>query len=256
MNCKSRDAMRTKLFMSNPDPTSRTTVIAICAATSTLRKCGGRLVVTPGGESFSALLMPDRALTRAGTRPNRSPVTIDISAVKVSVPRSMPISAIAHTSRRRTHGRQGADTDPCDDDTEDSAEERKQEALGQELTDYSAAPGAQGRAHRHLRPAHEPTREQQPGEVGTGHQQHQRNRRFEREEPFSGPAEHGFTDRFDADAPPAMPIRVLLASRAAMMSMSDCACSMVTLVFQASRHHEEALEVGNRAGWSTASGIQ
>ena len=77
------------------------------------------------------------------------------------------------------------DTPVPDEQPGDPAGEPEHEALGQRLSGQPCASGTDGRAHRHLAPAPGRSGEQQVGDVHTGDQEHERDRRQQQEQ--SGP---------------------------------------------------------------------
>ena len=103
----------------------------------------------------------------------------------------------AREIRGREHGHGGGQRD-ADDDAERAAEERDDEAFGEELTHQAAASRAERGAHRQLAAARAAAREEQIGEVGARDQQHQRDARGQHHQRRPHSHRHLFHERADA----------------------------------------------------------
>ena len=174
---------------------------------------------------------PDSAPTRStGARPKAMPVSAGQRRSRTAARAGRPsacsaIGSVAGTSRAQQRHR-----DDGDRDAERAADAGQQQALGHQLADQALAAGAHRRAHGQLAAALERAGEQQVRQVGAGDQQHARRPRRQREQQQPRLL-RDLVARAGSRAAPSVLVLfrdTAAPARAAITSISACACSSVT----------------------------
>ena len=163
----------TNVRTSRPALTSSTTPIATSPTTSRLRARRPRPPATARvPDSASAACTSTRLACSAGTRPKTTLVTSATSSVIAST-RHVELHGIAERKHVGAQLDERAQHAPADDEAERAAAERQQRALDQQLPDDGAPSAAERHARGDLARARARAREQQPGDVDAGDEQHE-----------------------------------------------------------------------------------
>ena len=158
--------------MSRPAPISSTTASAISETTRIPRVRTMRPPTTDRAPPcLTASIKSTFEAWSAGTRPNNRLVASDTTKVKARTPPSMPLS-VPRTTVSRTQRHQRARAPEGEQASGSACDKREQQALGDQLPDDPAAPGAERRANSNLARAGRRLPQEQRGGVGTGDQQH------------------------------------------------------------------------------------
>ena len=158
-----------RLRRNSPVAHSRTSDMAICATTRTLR----RLQMRPGRASASSPLRPlammGRAAAHAGARPNSRPAAdAEERRCRAALANRRVTVRSRGTGAGRRNAAKAAGGPERKHDAEQAAAEGQQHAFRQHLAQQVAARGAQGEPHGHLAPAAGGLRQRQVGHVGAG----------------------------------------------------------------------------------------
>ena len=181
---RSRVTSATKLRSSSPAPVSSTSASATCVTASAACPRLARSRPKPPAEAPVSLRVragSTRDQASAGAVPNSRPATTDTMTANASTAPSTPTSASPGTLRGASTGaaraipRRHGESDRPAGDTQD-------DALGQQLADDPAPPGAERAPDGQLPPPPDPARQQQTGHVGARHQQHQPRGRGQHQE--------------------------------------------------------------------------
>jgi hypothetical protein len=98
------------------------------------------------------------------------------------------------------HTEERANSHDAENAARGRARQGQQDAFGEELADDASASGADGDADGDLPAACHGAGQQQVGDVGAGDQQHETDRAHQTQKRGAHIADHGFTERIDAEA--------------------------------------------------------
>ena len=153
--------------------------------------------------SLSVVLRSGREAPMAGKSPKRMPVRRETPRVKRRTRQSRPTAAPFSPMRGRSAGRDGeqrAHAGVAEDEAEDAAGEREDDAFGEQLADDAGAAGAHGGADGEFTLAAGGADEEEIGDVGAGDEQDEADGSEEDEERGARVADDGVAERLDAEA--------------------------------------------------------
>ena len=197
---------RRKLLASRPADTSRTSVSATSATTSTDR-AGARAVPRSPPASLSALTASVLDACHAGSNPKRTPVASDATTLTIATVPSTP----TESARGRPAGNSCTSTlishDPASR-SDRAADRAKNEALDQQLTHQVRARGAKRRSNRQLAPPAGGPRDQQARDVRARDEQDEPDRSLQQQQRAAHVADEILAQRHEDDIARAARIRM------------------------------------------------
>jgi hypothetical protein len=129
--------------------------------------------------------------------------------------------------QRRQHGEQQRGQPSAEHQAGGAADAEQHHRLGQQLTDQSAAGGADREPHRDFAPARRRSREQHPGEIDTGNQQHQADDGHQNGQESAHHRDAAGNDRRRPQRQPAVAERVGILARERLADRADLGSRLV-----------------------------
>ena len=165
-----------KLRSNRPPPTSSTTAMASCAATSAPKIRRSRWPVDTRAPSLSACPRGRRESSRAGRQAAQQRRHDGQGGREQQNPRVNP-DLVQARQRRRRESHERARQPHGEHQAEDAAKHRQERRFGEQLPDEPSAAGAKRAANRDLALPPHGARQHQAGNVGAGNQEDESNGR-------------------------------------------------------------------------------